>query len=182
MIRVKSGSTFISNDPRFRKGHWFSRLPRFERLALRQDEHVDEDDIDRGTPKYSDKNVSNYHFVHHISLSRNRNWAPAVRQVTERLRYSKAANHKSESTFLFNAPRLPKSIAFLEGSETSSVCLPGKSNMCMQTSLEHWWNDNNRGKPKYSEKNPSHCHFVHHKPHIELPGFELGSPMWEAGE
>jgi hypothetical protein len=29
-----------------------------------------------------------------------------------------------------------------------------------------WWNDIDRGKLKYLERNLSHCHFVHHKtPH-----------------
>jgi len=30
---------------------------------------------------------------------------------------------------------------------------------------EHLWN-NDREVPKYSEKNPSLCHSVHHKPHM----------------
>jgi len=29
--------------------------------------------------------------------------------------------------------------------------------------MEHWWNDTDRGKLKYWERNPVHCHFVHHK-------------------
>jgi hypothetical protein len=33
--------------------------------------------------------------------------------------------------------------------------------------MEHWWNAADRGKPEYSEKNPSQCHSVHHKPHTE---------------
>ena len=28
-------------------------------------------------------------------------------------------------------------------------------------SVEHWWNDTNRGKPKYPEKNQSFCYFIH---------------------
>jgi hypothetical protein len=28
----------------------------------------------------------------------------------------------------------------------------------------------------------SHCHFVHHKPHVDWPGCEAGSPRWEAGD
>jgi hypothetical protein len=39
--------------------------------------------------------------------------------------------------------------------------------------MEHRWNEIDRGKPKYSEKNLSQCHFVHH--------IEPGSPRWEAG-
>jgi hypothetical protein len=32
----------------------------------------------------------------------------------------------------------------------------------MKMIMEHWWNDSDRVKPKYSEQIRSHCHFVHH--------------------
>jgi hypothetical protein len=47
--------------------------------------------------------------------------------------------------------------------------------------MEHRWNEINRGKPKYSEKNLSQCHFVHYKSHMDWPGIEPGPPRWEAG-
>jgi hypothetical protein len=33
--------------------------------------------------------------------------------------------------------------------------------------MEHRWNEIDRGKPKYSEKNLSQCHLVHHKSHMD---------------
>jgi hypothetical protein len=33
--------------------------------------------------------------------------------------------------------------------------------------MEHRWNEIERGKPKYSEKNLSQFHFVHHKSHMD---------------
>jgi hypothetical protein len=41
------------------------------------------------------------------------------------------------------------------------------------------WNEIDRGKPKYSGKNLSHCHFVHHKFHLDWPGiFFILSPLF----
>ena len=34
----------------------------------------------------------------------------------------------------------------------------------------------------WQEKNLSHCHFVHHKPHMDSPGIEPGPPQWKAGD
>jgi hypothetical protein len=33
--------------------------------------------------------------------------------------------------------------------------------------MEHRWNEIDRGKPKYSGKNLSKCHFAPHKPHMD---------------
>jgi hypothetical protein len=42
--------------------------------------------------------------------------------------------------------------------------------------MEHWWNEIDMGKPKYSGRNLSQCHCVHHKSHTNWPGIEPGLP------
>lgn len=42
------------------------------------------------------------------------------------------------------------------------------------------WNVNARRKPKYSQKNLSWCHFVHHKSSMHWSGIKPGPPQWQA--
>jgi hypothetical protein len=51
-------------------------------------------------------------------------------------------------------------------------------------SMEHWWNDTDRAQPKYSDKNLSQSHYIHHKSHMDTDwlGAEPGPPKWEAGD
>jgi hypothetical protein len=48
--------------------------------------------------------------------------------------------------------------------------------------MEHGWNEIYKGQPKYSGKNLSQYHFVHHKFHMDWLGIEPGPPRWEAGD
>ena len=43
-------------------------------------------------------------------------------------------------------------------------------------SREKKWNDIDRGKAKYSERNLYQCHFVHYKSHNDWPGIESRAP------
>jgi hypothetical protein len=46
--------------------------------------------------------------------------------------------------------------------------------------MEYRWNETDKEKQKYSRKNLSQCHFVHHKSRMDWPGIEPGPPRWEA--
>jgi hypothetical protein len=46
--------------------------------------------------------------------------------------------------------------------------------------MEHWWNNNDRGNPKYSEKKLSQCHFTHYELHVDWHGIEPGSQWRQA--
>ena len=41
--------------------------------------------------------------------------------------------------------------------------------------MEHQWNESDSGKPKYSKKNLSQYHVVHHKSHMDWNGIEPGA-------
>jgi hypothetical protein len=48
-------------------------------------------------------------------------------------------------------------------------------------SMEQWWNDD-RGKPKYQERNLSQCQFAYHKSHTESYGTETRPLRWGADD
>jgi hypothetical protein len=48
--------------------------------------------------------------------------------------------------------------------------------------MKHWWNNTDRGNPKYSEKASSQFHFVHHKTHLKRLGIEPVSPKLKAAD
>jgi hypothetical protein len=47
--------------------------------------------------------------------------------------------------------------------------------------MEHGWNEIDRGKPKYSGKNLSQCHFVYQKSHMDDYTFYL-QIYWYLGD
>jgi len=48
--------------------------------------------------------------------------------------------------------------------------------------MDHRLNESDRGKPKYPEKNMSHCYLVHNKYNRDWPAMQTGLPLWQAGE
>jgi hypothetical protein len=50
----------------------------------------------------------------------------------------------------------------------------------MEVSTEHWCNKNDRGEPKYSEKNLAQCQFLHQKSHTDCSGTEPVPPRRQA--
>jgi hypothetical protein len=48
-----------------------------------------------------------------------------------------------------------------------SVCPSGMSCIKMKISMEHWWNDTEEGKPKYSNKHLSQYHSLHQKSNMD---------------
>jgi len=56
---------------------------------------------------------------------------------------------------------------FLKSIHASPLCPSGKSNVYMKMSREHWWNDTDSRKPKYSEKYLSQCHFIDHNSEMD---------------
>jgi hypothetical protein len=77
------------------------------------------------------------------------------------------SDQKHENTFPSIVQDVRKSIAFFEGSLSSPACPSDKSRVEIQMNVEHWWNDADRGKLKYWERNLSQCHFVHHKSYMD---------------
>jgi len=60
---------------------------------------------------------------------------------------------KSESNSLSSGPRFPKQHRYLEGSQALPIRLSDKRNMYTNMSIMHWWNNNDTGKPNYSQRN-----------------------------
>jgi hypothetical protein len=100
----------------------------------------------------------------------------------DRTRASASSLKKVESTFLYNSSRFMEQHSFLEGSHVRSLWLYVQSNMYMKRNSQHWSNDTERRKPKYSKKNLFQGHFAHKKFHIEWYGIEPRPPCWKAGK
>jgi len=59
-----------------------------------------------------------------------------------------------EISFLSNAPLFPNKYCFFRSTHAS-----------LNMSMEYWWKDTEREKPKHSEKSLSQRHPVHHRYH-----------------
>jgi len=83
---------------------------------------------------------------------------------------------KQMKYFSIQCTRSVGSALLLEGFQSSPVCPSGKSSKWIRASVEHWCNDPDRTKSKYSDKSLSHCHFVHHKFHTDWASIEPAPP------
>jgi len=51
----------------------------------------------------------------------------------------------------------------------------------MKMIMEDWCSGTDRVRQVFSEKDPTPCHFFHHKSHMGIAGMEPGPSRWKAG-
>jgi len=52
------------------------------------------------------------------------------------------------------------------------ICLQATCTSRIWMTMEHWWNDSDRGKLGHCDRNLSQYHFFHHKRHMDWSGIE----------
>lgn len=68
--------------------------------------------------------------------------------------------------------------AVVVSAQGDAVCtdrVTAKGHAVLPKNLEHLWNDTGKRRPKCSQRNPPHCHFVLRKSHTGMAGIKLGS-------
>jgi hypothetical protein len=63
---------------------------------------------------------------------------------------------QSERTFLIKSPRYPRLLFGPKVRNLLQRVLAVKSSIKVRMNVEHWWNDTDRGKAKYSEQSLPH--------------------------
>jgi len=89
------------------------------------------------------------------------------------IRHNRLEVVENEATSVCNVPIVRRGVAVCEGSQVSPAF---RSNMKIKVSMERWWSDINRGKPKCSEKKLSKCHLLRHESHMDCARIECGAP------
>ena len=87
------------------------------------------------------------HVLHILSIS----------TIQSDSRYKATAKNNAEVPFCQVLRDFQKSTALFEGFQATLAWPSNKNSTEMTTSMEHWWNDIYRRKPKYPEKNLSQC-------------------------
>jgi hypothetical protein len=73
--------------------------------------------------------------------------------------------------FFLDVPGFPKEYHFdwkVARLRPQQALLLARAVVKMKINVQHWRNDTDRGKPKYSESNLSQRHLVHHKSHTDF--------------
>jgi hypothetical protein len=83
-----------------------------------------------------------------------------------------SSKKQGKDTSIRCRPDFRKSIALLDGSQASPACPSDKFGIKMKMSMKQWWNNIDRDKPTYWERNLSQCHFAHDTSDISWPGIE----------
>ena len=70
-------------------------------------------------------------------------------------------NEQQCGRFFYLVPSdIRTSTALFAGSQAPPFCSSHTSNMNVEMITEHWWDDTDRGKPKFWDVNRSQCHLV----------------------
>ena len=86
-------------------------------------------------------------------------------------------NEQQCGRFFYLVPRnMRTSNALFAGSQAPPFNSSHTTNMNVEMITEHWWNDTDKGKLKFWDRNRSQCHLVQHKSHTDCTDNELGAP------
>jgi len=111
---------------------------------------------------------------HLLSLTLHPRWVTCQRPLPY-----EALKTNAKQLFCVGLLDKRKSNALFQSSKSPPACPSDHTSNKTQMNMQHWWNDTDRRKQKYWERNLSQWRFVHHKSHTDLvlnPGFRSVRP------